>query len=1198
MRRKTGRLVAIAVFASMSTAHADVNWTGTTSTSWATGTNWSNSAGPATTDVVDFNNPGSATTPGNVTSLLNTSRTIGGLNFNINSGHYQTLDLGTHVLSITGNLNFNLDEGSSSTATVRNGTITITGPFASLNVGRTVGGSASSSGIADLTGLSALNATLQVLDVGASVSGGASGTLMLSPSNTISAQLVQVGAANSSSDTNGTLTLGQSNNISAGEMDIGKDNSIGLVNIVNGGALSLGTAAQPTLLQIANQNTNTNNTYSGILNLGSAAVNLQLGTVIVAEKNGGPGGAVGQLLGGGSGGVTIGSAAAPANWYVGYTVNGGGTAGTVDFSGLNTLNAYVNNLWIGESVSGSATGIVSLAANSTINASTGIVVGSGVGDGSGTLTLGKTTALLTPSLTVGQNYTNGLVQIASGGTLNLGSAAQRTSIYLGNDVTNTNNTYTGELNFTGATLNAYVNQVIVGLRDGPGGGGPAVGTWLAGNGGSIDIGPAGNTANFYVGRSITNSSATGTVDFSGLNSLNANVNTLALGTVTVGGSAQGVLSLATNNSINANSIVVGSGGGGNNVLTLGKTNTILANQLIIAQDYSNGTITLPANGTLSLGSPSARTSIFIANGTTNTNNTYAGSLDVSNGVIVAYLGNVVLGTKNAQPGNEQATFSIGANSANMVDATSIALGGNQSVGTLKFGGGVLYAGSITAGPGTAVFNWTGGRASIGSFGQPATPFNLQNIGTGVLAPGSDTSAVGTTTVYGNYNQGSAATTAIDIGDVNTGNDQLNISGSATLAGTLSLNLLNGFVPAIGQNYLLATYASHTGSYGFVVPPTLPAGEVLKLDYSTPTQLVLSFVPPTPTNYVSPSAFGSFSTPASWSTFAAPSTFNSTLLINNGSSSKTVTVSSSTTIGSLLVQGSSATMELDVSTGVEVAISSGTTIGTNGIFHIATGGSVLALNGISGAGTTVVLSGATLNSGFIRQGTLSIGGVATIQQMLPKNSVATVSVISNLTIAGTTNAWTGKLDLTNNDLDVQNATLGIVSNQIKTAYNSGTWSGNGITSSEAAADTTFLTTLGVIANTTNGTNPLYGSGTSMGLFDGINPAANDVLVKYTYYGDTNLDGRIDGSDYSRTDNGFLTHASGWYNGDFNYDDVVDGSDYTLLDNAFNMQGASLSTQISGPAATSLAQISGSTSVPEPAAMAIVLLGAGVLRRRRR
>jgi hypothetical protein len=71
---------------------------------------------------------------------------------------------------------------------------------------------------------------------------------------------------------------------------------------------------------------------------------------------------------------------------------------------------------------------------------------------------------------------------------------------------------------------------------------------------------------------------------------------------------------------------------------------------------------------------------------------------------------------------------------------------------------------------------------------------------------------------------------------------------------------------------------------------------------------------------------------------------------------------------------------------------------------------------------------------------------------------------------------------------------------------------------------------------------------------------DVLVKFTYYGDANLDGKVDGTDYSRIDSGYLTKATGWYNGDLNYDGVVDGSDYTLMDNAFNTQGASLASLI--------------------------------------
>jgi hypothetical protein len=103
------------------------------------------------------------------------------------------------------------------------------------------------------------------------------------------------------------------------------------------------------------------------------------------------------------------------------------------------------------------------------------------------------------------------------------------------------------------------------------------------------------------------------------------------------------------------------------------------------------------------------------------------------------------------------------------------------------------------------------------------------------------------------------------------------------------------------------------------------------------------------------------------------------------------------------------------------------------------------------------------------------------------------------------------------------------------------------------------------------------------------ALNDVLVKYTYYGDANLDGKIDGSDYSRIDNASASSGSltGWFNGDFNYDGVINGSDYTLIDNAFNTQGTQLSAEI----ATPTSQLSGpaETAVPEPAAIGLLIAG---------
>jgi hypothetical protein len=198
------------------------------------------------------------------------------------------------------------------------------------------------------------------------------------------------------------------------------------------------------------------------------------------------------------------------------------------------------------------------------------------------------------------------------------------------------------------------------------------------------------------------------------------------------------------------------------------------------------------------------------------------------------------------------------------------------------------------------------------------------------------------------------------------------------------------------------------------------------------------------------------------------------------------------------------------------------------------------------------------------------------------------VTSPPTIAGT-------LDLTNNYLDIPGGNLSSTISLVKKGFNGGTWSGSGITSSTAAANTSHLTALGVIQNNQSGSALFAGNDT----FDGITPGASDILVRFTYYGDANLDGKVDGSDYSLIDNGYLNNLTGWFNGDFNFDGAVNGSDYTLIDNAFNSQGAKLTSQISNPSATIAVQLAGTSSVPEPVSIGMLaIIGSALLGRRHR
>ena len=281
--------------------------------------------------------------------------------------------------------------------------------------------------------------------------------------------------------------------------------------------------------------------------------------------------------------------------------------------------------------------------------------------------------------------------------------------------------------------------------------------------------------------------------------------------------------------------------------------------------------------------------------------------------------------------------------------------------------------------------------------------------------------------------------------------------------------------------------------------------------------------------------------------------------------------------------------------------------------------VVANGPITFAANTNTSSGFTVHT----VSSITLGATATVtvapaltqasRQLLVTTPIFQPVQVQNSDYSGYVTAWAGQIDLANNDMDIPNGNLANLTAQVAEGYNigyqGGTWTGtnfdqgytqgatiiyNGIISSSAANDTTHLTALGVIQNKTASGTALYST------FDGHTVTSTDVLIKYTYYGDANLDGKVDGSDYSLVDNAYLNErstglpSSGWYNGDFNFDGVVDGSDYTLLDNAFNSQGASLAGQVL-PLAAVTAQIA---PVPEPTTLGLMGLTSACLLGRRR
>jgi hypothetical protein len=132
------------------------------------------------------------------------------------------------------------------------------------------------------------------------------------------------------------------------------------------------------------------------------------------------------------------------------------------------------------------------------------------------------------------------------------------------------------------------------------------------------------------------------------------------------------------------------------------------------------------------------------------------------------------------------------------------VGGNytQTAGSTQLNGGQLSAtglvdleGGVLGGSGTV-------QANV-----------LNNAEVDVGQPGSP----GLLTIVGDYTQTAGGVLVVEIGGPNAGTDfdQLAVTGQATLDGTLTVNLINGFVPNSGDSFEVLTFGSGTGAFATV-----------------------------------------------------------------------------------------------------------------------------------------------------------------------------------------------------------------------------------------------------------------------------------------------------------------------------------------------------------------------------------------------
>jgi len=223
-------------------------------------------------------------------------------------------------------------------------------------------------------------------------------------------------------------------------------------------------------------------------------------------------------------------------------------------------------------------------------------------------------------------------------------------------------------------------------------------------------------------------------------------------------------------------------------------------------------------------------------------------------------------------------YSVGANALSLFTGPGVnrflaggAIAGTVQVGavdpiTQSFSPGNLDIADSVAGAGTlhalgnssqgSLVSWDNGTLSLASVAIDAgaslvlngasqlsgSVLNASLTNGGTVFPGASPGAL---TIAGgnNYQQAATGTLVMDLGGKSAGTQysQLAVAGTASLAGTLSLRLVNGFIPQPGDTFQLLTCAARAGTFDNISGPQ-PAGTVWAPQY-TGTNVTLTLAGP-------------------------------------------------------------------------------------------------------------------------------------------------------------------------------------------------------------------------------------------------------------------------------------------------------------------------------------------------------------------
>jgi hypothetical protein len=517
---------------------------------------------------------------------------------------------------------------------------------------------------------------------------------------------------------------------------------------------------------------------------------------------------------------------------------------------------------------------------------------------------------------------------------------------------------------------------------------------------------------------------------------------------------------------------------------------------------NNGTITAEATG-----------QTLTVQNTALTNN---GTMQVTAGTMniqPTTWSNAASGSITAATGSTLSFTNAWSNAGNLaINGATLNLGGTFSTPGFNFAGFSRTGGTVNI---TGTLNNTGATLTLNA---GTGTWNLSNgtINNGSIVHGSGGATLGMTT-----SGGTLASVAVSGADLvfNTTSSIVTLSGSTSfpaarlMANNATINMqtgytLNSLVSAEGattgtRNINMAIGGSGTITFGpsAIVRLASDCGGNLSLNNSSNATLVNN---------------GLISAEAASRTL----TFSNTALANTGT-----------------MQALAGTMNIASPT---VSLGGTTSVANGALLHV---------DNNSAGSSVVVEAGANATVSRFRTPSLTINGNATLA---PNGSANEVTTTQNLLFGAA-----GKLDMNDNDLiwdyaDASPSPKAAVQAMITAARNGGAWNGASNLASTAAKNASPKNkTLAVLEATEY--KSVAGPSAS---FDNQSIDDSALLIKFTYYGDTDFNGIVNFDDYSRTDAGFNQGRSGWLNGDFDGNGAVNFDDYSLIDLAFNTQSGSL------------------------------------------